>query len=227
MTKPAWIALGIFVAGATCAVLGSLASGAARGLAWWTAGACLAVALAYATNRPGIFGKRDGRVEPLRVLLLLPFVLAFRIACALMRWLHIAPRWDEVAPGLYVGSRVDPDDLPPDLELIVDLTCEIDEPARVRAHPGYRCVPVLDGAAPPDDEAFLRLLDEVRAASGGVLFHCESGRGRAPTAAALALIARGVASDPPTALELVRKGRPSAAPTRVDLEFIERIAKRL
>jgi protein-tyrosine phosphatase len=60
-----------------------------------------------------------------------------------------------------------------------------------------------------------------------VLFHCESGRGRAPTAAALALIARGVASDPPAALELVRKGRPSAAPTRVDLEFIERIAKRL
>jgi hypothetical protein len=227
MTKPAWIALGVGVAGATCAVVGALASGAPRGLAWWTAGACLAVALAYATNRPGIFGKRDGRLAPLRTLVLLPYVVAFRIACELMRWLRVAPSWEEVAPGIYVGSRVDPGDLPPDLELIVDLTCEIPEPARVRAHPGYRCVPVLDGAAPPDDEAFLRLLAEVRAASGGVLFHCESGRGRAPTAAALALIARGVASDPPAALELVRKGRPSAAPTRVDLEFIERIAKRL
>ena len=88
-------------------------------------------------------------------------------------------------------------------------------------------MPVLDGATPPDEEAFLRLLHEVRIASGGVLFHCESGKGRAPTAAALALIARGVASDGATALELVRKGRPSAAPTRVDLEFIERIARRL
>jgi protein-tyrosine phosphatase len=60
-----------------------------------------------------------------------------------------------------------------------------------------------------------------------VLFHCESGKGRAPTAAALALIAREVASDPATALELVRKGRPSSAPTRVDLDFVERIARRL
>jgi hypothetical protein len=227
MTKPAWIGIGIAVAGATCAVLGALASGLPRGLAWWTAGACFAVSLAYATNRPGIFGKREGRLAPLRVLLLLPYLAAFRIACELMRWLRIAPSWEAVSPGLYVGSRVDPEDLPPDLELIVDLTCEIAEPALVRAHPGYRCLPVLDGAAPCDDEAFLRLLDEVRAASGGVLFHCESGRGRAPSAAALALIARGVASDPAAAVELVRKGRPSAAPTRVDLEFIDRIAKRL
>jgi protein-tyrosine phosphatase len=88
-------------------------------------------------------------------------------------------------------------------------------------------VPVLDGATPPDEEGFLRLLEEIRGASGGVLFHCESGKGRAPTAAALALIAREIASDPAAALELVRKGRPSAAPTRVDLDFVERIALRL
>jgi hypothetical protein len=227
MTKPARIALGIAVAGAVCAALGALASGFPRALAWWTAAACLAVAFAYATNRPGIFGKRNGRLAPLRVLLLLPYVVAFRIACEIVRRLRIAPSWEEVAPGLYVGGRVDPGDLPAGLELIVDLTCEIGEPARVCAHPGYRCLPVLDGAAPPDDEAFLDLLDELRAAKGGVFIHCESGRGRAPTAAALALIARGVASDPPSALELVRKGRPSAAPTRVDLEFIDRIAARL
>jgi protein-tyrosine phosphatase len=144
-----------------------------------------------------------------------------------MRLARRAPAWEEVTSGLYVGSRVRADDLPPGLELVVDLTCEYAEPEPLRSHPGYRCVPVLDGATPPDEEAFLRLLDEVRVAHGGVLFHCESGRGRAPTAAALALIAHGVASDPAAALELVRKGRPSAAPTRVDLEFIERIARRL
>ncbi len=227
MTKPAKIALGIGVACAACAVLGGLASGPLRALAWWASGACLFVALAYATNRPGIFGKRDGRLAPLRVLLLLPYLAAFRVACELMRWRRRVPTWEEVAPGLYVGSRVDPGDLPPGLELVVDLTAEYAEPAAVRAHPGYRCVPVLDGAAPPDDEAFLRVLDEVRGASGGVLFHCESGRGRAPTAAALALIARGVAADAVSAVELVRKGRPAAAPTRVDLDFIARLAGRL
>src|SRR5262249_12449461 len=101
------------------------------------------------------------------------------------------------------------------------------EPAHLRRLSGYRCLPVLDGATPPDDEAFLGLLREVRAARGGILFHCESGKGRAPTAAALALIARGVARDRAGALELVRKGRPSAAPTRADVDFIDRIARRL
>jgi hypothetical protein len=227
VTKPAKIALGVGVACVACAALGGLASGALRALAWWTSGACLAVALAYATNRPGIFGKRDGRLAPLRVLLLLPYLVAFRIACEVMRRLRRDPAWEQVAPGLYVGSRVDPGDLPPGLELIVDLTAEHGEPAPVRARPGYRCVPVLDGAAPADDEAFLGLLDEVRAASGGVLFHCESGKARAPTAAALALIARGLAPDAASAVELVRKGRPATALTRVDLDFVARLVPRL
>jgi protein-tyrosine phosphatase len=227
MTKPAKLSIGIGAAGALCAGLAALGAGPSRWLALWTAGACFAVAVAYATNRPGVFGKHDGRLAPLRALLLLPYLAAFRIGCALMRLFRRAPAWEEVAPGLYVGSRVRPGHLPPGLELIVDLTCEYAEPEPVRSHPGYRCLPVLDGAAPPDEGDFLHLLDEVRAASGGVLFHCESGKGRAPTAAALALIARGVASDPATALELVRKGRPSSAPTRVDLDFVERIARRL
>src|SRR5262245_3234866 len=227
MTKPEKIAIGVAVAGAVCAGLGTLAEGPLRWLALWTAGSCFAVAWAYATNRPGVFGKRDGRLAPLRALLLLPYLAAFHIACALVRLHRHAPPWEEVAPGIYVGARVDPDDLPPGLELIVDLTCEFSEPEPVRSHPGYRCLPVLDGAVPPDEEEFLRLLEEVRCASGGVLIHCESGIGRAPTAAALALLAREIASDPASALELVRKGRPSAAPTRVDVDFVRRIASRL
>ena len=227
VTKPEKIALGVGVAGAVCAGLGALAGGPLRWLALWTAGSCFAVAFAYATNRPGVFGKRAGRLAPLRALLLLPYLAAFHVACALMRLLRRAPSWEEVAPGIYVGGRVNPDDLPPGLELIVDLTCEFSEPGPVRSHPGYRCLPVLDGAVPPDEEAFLGLLEEACGASGGVLFHCESGIGRAPTAAALAILAREIASDPASALELVRKGRPSAAPTRVDVDFVRRIASRL
>jgi protein-tyrosine phosphatase len=227
MTKPAKLALGIGVAGAFCAGMAALGAGPLRWLALWTAAACFAVAAAYATNRPGLFGKRDGRLSAFRALLLLPYLAAFRTACALMRWRRRTPVWEEVAPGIYVGARLQREDLPPSLELIVDLTCEHAEPEPVRSHPGYRCVPVLDGATPPDEEGFLRLLEEVRAATGGVLFHCESGRGRAPTAAALALLARELVSDPAAALELVRKGRPSAAPTRVDVDFVRRLAARL
>jgi hypothetical protein len=227
MRKPLKVALGIGVASAACAGAAFLAAGPPRWLAVWTSGDCAVMAVAYAANRPGVFGKRAGRLSAWRALGLLPFLAAYRCACEIARRARRERAWDEVAPGIYVAARVRPRDLPWGLELLVDLTCEHSEPAPLRAHPGYRCVPVLDGSTPPDDEVFLSLLDEVREASGGVLFHCESGRGRAPTAAALALIARGIASDPAPALEIVRKGRPSAAPTRVDVEFIERIAARL
>ena len=65
------------------------------------------------------------------------------------------------------------------------------------------------------------------AASGGVYLHCEEGRGRAPTVAAAVLMARGIARDVDTALELVVKARPVACPTRTDRRFLERIAPRL
>lgn len=227
MSKPICLAAGIALAGAVCAASAVAASGLPRALAAWTAASCFAVAWAYAANRPDLFGKRNGRLSPWRALLLLPYLAAFRAACALMRLLRRAPVWETVAPGLYVAGRIRAHELPAGLELLVDLTCELSEPPALRELPGYRCVPVLDGAVPPDEEAFVALLREVAVASGGVLFHCESGKGRAPTAAALALVARGIAQESATALELVRKGRPSAAPTRVDLEFIERIARRL
>jgi protein-tyrosine phosphatase len=227
MSKPTLLALGIGFAGFVCAALGLSVSGLGRWLGLWTALSCFAVAAAYATNRPEIFGKRDGRLAAERVLLLLPYLVAFRVACSIMRLFRRGPPWSEVAPGVYVGARVQADELPPGVDLVVDLTSELPEPAGLRRRPGYRCVPVLDGAHPRDEEAFLEILGEVALHPGGVLFHCESGRGRAPTAAALALMARGLVEDRAAALELVRKGRPEATPTRSDVAFIDRIAARL
>jgi protein-tyrosine phosphatase len=128
---------------------------------------------------------------------------------------------------VYVGGRLGLSDLPPDTALIIDLTCEFSEPRAVRAHPGYRCHPVLDGAAPPEDGPLLAVLEEVARVRGATVIHCESGKGRAPSVAALALIARGVAPDLDAALAMVRAGRPSAAPTAVDHAFMQAVAARL
>jgi hypothetical protein len=144
-----------------------------------------------------------------------------------MRWWRRLPVLSPVVPGVYVGGRLRLGDLPPDTALIIDLTCEFSEPWAVRAHPGYRCHPVLDGAAPARDEPLLTLLDEVARVPGAVVIHCESGKGRAPSVAALALIARGLAPDLEAALALVRARRPWAAPTAVDYRFMRRIAVRL
>ncbi|HZR84379.1 MAG TPA: hypothetical protein VFD92_24995 [Candidatus Binatia bacterium] len=227
MTKPARLALGIAAAGVGCAGAAIATAGSPRWLWAWTAGACWVAAAAYAANRPEIFGKRSGRLSRSRAIALLPYLLAFRIACAIMRAWRRTPRVSRVDSDLWVGGRIRASDVPPGTAFVVDLTSEFSAPAAVQGLPGYRSHPVLDGSFPRDETAFLELLEEIAARDGGVLVHCESGRGRAPTAAALVLLARGRARDPQAAIEIVRRGRPWTKLTATDLRFIARIAERL
>ncbi len=222
MTKPTKIALGIAVAGACCAALAVMTAGAAR-LAWaWTAGACAVATAAYAANRPAWLGKRAGRLTP-RALVVLPYLVAFRIACAVMRWWRGLDAPTLVAPGLWVGGRLARRSFLSSVTHVVDLVAEYPAPAWARARPGYRDLPVLDGGQPPHPGAFLALVRELRDATGDVLVHCDSGRGRAPTMAAAILIARGLAPDVDAALALVQARRPVASPTRSDVAFLEAV----
>lgn len=222
MTKPTKIGVGIGVAAACCLALGALGSGTTRVLWTWTACACVVAAAAYLLNRPAWLGKRDGR-RSLRALPLLPYLLAFRIACALMRWWRGGDAPTLVAPGLWVAGRIDARTLPRSVAHVVDLVAEYPAPRAVRALSGYHGFPLLDGGFPPDERAFLAFVADLLAAGGDVLVHCDSGRGRAPTVAAAVLIARGMAHDPRAAVALIRARRPVAAPTRSDLAFLDRV----
>ena len=222
MTKPTKIALGIGVAGAYCAGEAIASSGAAR-VAWaWTAASCAVATGVYLANRPEWLGKRVGRLMP-RALLILPYLVAFRIAIELIRWWRDPDEPSLVSPGLWVGGRLDAGTFPPGISHVVDLVAEYPAPAWVRALPGYRNLPILDGAEPPSREAFLDVIRDLRDVTGGVLVHCDSGRGRAPTMAAALLIARGLAPDVDSALALVRSGRPVSSPTGVDVAFLHTV----
>ena len=229
MSKPAKLALGI---AAFAAIFAEAARRAAfssplRLLFAWVALSCAIAGFAYAANRPDLFGKRTGRLDRLRVALLLPYLLAFRLACWSMRTWRRTPALSRVTPELWVGGRIDADDLPCDDPVVLDLVCEVDEPEAIRSLPGYRCVPVLDGHHPPDEEAFVALLDELAEVPGPVVVHCESGRGRAPTAAALLLLRRGVVRETADAIALVARGRPWTKLTATDRAFLERITGRM
>ena len=227
MTKPGILAAGIGCAGALCALLGWRLSGPWSALAWWTALSCAVASAAYLANRPDWLPKRDGRLVWWRALPLLPYLLAYRVGVFVRRARRRHAPWDEVTPGLFVGACVEAGRLPPGTSLVLDLTSEWAAPPCLRALPGYRSLPVLDGAYPHDEEQFLELLAELSAAEGGVYVHCESGKGRAPTAAALLLLGRGVVRDADAAIELVLKNRPVARLTATDLRFIRRLARRI
>lgn len=227
MTKPMILATGIGGAGAVCALLGWQLTGPWSAVAWWSALACTIASAAYLANRPAWLPKRDGRLVWWRALPLLPYLLAYRVGISLRRARRRHAPWNEVTPGLFVGACVEAKQLPPGTGLVLDLTSEWSAPRCVRALPGYRSLPVLDGAFPHDDEQFLELLVELSAPSVSAYVHCESGKGRAPTAAALVLLARGVVHDAEAAIELVLKNRPAARLTATDLHFIRRLARRV
>src|SRR5262249_55601659 len=101
MTKPARLAAGIGLAGLALAAAAALGGGPWRWLCVWIAAACFVVASAYALNRPDLFGKRGGRLSLGRALVLLPYLVAFRIACAIMRAWRQTPTVSEIEPGLW------------------------------------------------------------------------------------------------------------------------------
>lgn len=223
MTKPAKIAAGIGVAALACGVVTLATAGAVRVLAAWTTLACVIACAAYVANRPGWLGKVDGRLAP-HAILVLPYLAAFRVACGLMRRARPADQPTEVAPGVWVGGRVSSDALPPDATRVVDLVAEYPAERDVRARPGYRALPILDGGYPPSIPAFLGLVRELATArDGAVVVHCDSGRGRAPTVVAALLVARGLVPDVRSALETIGRARPVAGPTRSDRAFLVRI----
>jgi hypothetical protein len=227
MTKPAILALGIGFAGALLAGLGTGLHGPSRWLVWWVALSCAMASAAYAANWPGVYAKRDGALSWWRALPVLPYLCAYRIGTVVRKLRRDHPAYQGVASGLYVGGRVPARELPLGVELIVDLTAEMPIGHGIRGMRGYRGHPVLDGSYPQDSDAFLALAGEIVSAQGAVYIHCESGVGRAPTAAAVVLLASGIVDSAASAIELVRKGRPAAALTVSDLRFVERMAARI
>lgn len=221
MTKPTKLAIAI----GFCAVLtGALALGErgfAAAMLGWTSLGCAIATWAYAANRPELYGKRSGRLVWWRALPSAVFLVAFRIACALMRAWRRHPAATEVVPGLWVAGRIGPADLPPHLDFIVDLVAEFPEPTALRQHPGYRFLPALDGGTPPDLTAVRELVHEVGDADARVLVHCDSGIGRAPTLAALVLVRRGQASTADEAEALILARRPFVHLGRADRAFLE------
>lgn len=191
----------------------------------WPALASLGLSVAYFAHRPGALGKRlSGTIAVWAWPLFLPY---FAFAWLLWRTHRIITRedaWNEVAPGLFLGRRAEPRELP-DVPVVVDLTAEFVAPPAIRQLSGYRCLPTLDATA-PDDERFLMLVNAL-ASTPRLFIHCAQGHGRSATLAAALLIRRGLAASPGQAEEQLKKKRPAVALKRVQRALLERLQDRL
>jgi protein-tyrosine phosphatase len=189
----------------------------------WPAASLLILAAAYAGLGPRVYGKRsDGRLSPLPVVLVLPYLLLTWLVWHLFRLFDREPCCHEVAPGLWLGRRPFAREIPPGISLVVDLTAEFAAPHGIRHGRDYLCVPTLDATA-PDESALQLAIERILAQKGAVYVHCAQGRGRSALVAAGVLVRRGLAGGARQAEDMLRDIRRSVKLTPEQRRMLGRI----
>jgi protein-tyrosine phosphatase len=196
------------------------------GIAWFGVAVAM-IGYAYLRNDVRVFGKRpDGTRAWLPTLLLLPYLWLTAMLWHALRMLVREPAISPV-PGakLWLARRLLAHELSAEVRVVVDLTCEFVEPARIREDRGYVCFPILDAAA-PDVMSLAAAIEQV-ADADAVLIHCAQGHGRTGLFAAALLLRRGLAITPEQALAQVVEARPgvrlSATQWRVLRDYGEQL----
>jgi protein-tyrosine phosphatase len=168
----------------------------------WGAVSFLVVAMAYALNRPVVFGKCTPW-RPLATLALLPYHLLMHLSWRLATT-DATAAFTQIEPGLWLGRWPRRGRLPPGVERIVDLTAEM--PVPPDAGPiDYRCLPTLDRMAPGVAAATV-LVDGLVEDPRPTLVHCAMGHGRSPVIIIAMLMRRGSSFD--AALARIQRLRP-------------------
>jgi len=187
----------------------------------WLSADFVCVAVAYAFQWHGVFGKStSGRMNLFRAITFGPFLALTWIVWQLGVTLSRRVGWHEIAPGLFVGRRTSRKGLPVGVNLVIDLTAEFPKVA-LDNEVEYRCLPTLDGSV-PDSQRFIELATSVaNHETEGVFIHCANGHGRSVTLMAAVLLYRGIAKSIDEALSIIREARPAAHPNRSQRGFLE------
>jgi len=192
----------------------------------WPALSFALLGAAYLAHRPTLLGKRlDGTLAWWAYLLFAPYLMLTWSIWHTKRMFGREDCANEIVPGLWVGRRPFSHELPEGVRVIVDITAEFPAPAAIRRHPGYLCIPTLDGM-PPDMTVLCELLDTLRDKEG-IFVHCAFGHGRSATVAAALLIARRLAGSVAEAEAQLRQRRPGIRLNDTQRRYLEEILLRM
>ncbi|HEY1120513.1 MAG TPA: hypothetical protein VGE67_02900 [Haloferula sp.] len=191
-----------------------------RWLLLWSALSFGMVAMGYAGIGPRVFGKsRDGRIPLPLKLLNLPYLVYTWAVWHLCRLLSREASFNQINDELVIGRRLLAKEAPEGFDHYVDLTAEFEEPAAIRARPGYRCLPILDASVPSLGE--LRSVVE-NAAAGRAFVHCAQGHGRTGLFALALLLHRKRVETIEEGVGLLQSLRPAVKLNRKQIEFARR-----
>ena len=104
-------------------------------------------------------------------------------------------------------KRAFSNELPSQVETIVDLAAEFPAPKRVKDNFHYFSFPMLDAAA-LNTEMMLNLLTALKGNNSNLYIHCDQGHGRSATVVAVVLVLKGFADSLVNAEQIIKSKRP-------------------
>lgn len=219
--------------GAACAVYAiAIGSPLPALLLFSSAVAFSGVGLAYAINRPGLFGKRsDGRLSVVNYLLFWPYFLLNHLLLTSYRFLSREHLFDHIEDNVYLGCRLSHRDrrLIEQLHLVsvLDASCEFEEVCALRSL-AYYCIPILDTQA-PSLTALTAGAEWIvqQSQDGSVYVHCALGHGRSATFTAAYLLLSGKAHSVQEAILLITAKRPAVKLHPSQIARLEQFAAEL
>ena len=180
----------------------------------WASAAFVLLAAAYAGAGPPFAKRPDGRLGPGRRLLFAPYLILNAVTFRLYRAVSREPSFAPVAPNLFFGRRLTAREARAAVAAhgwvsVLDLAAEFAETPALRSLPGYRSLPVLDGAAPSGGQV-REAVEWLRAAvaAGPVYVHCALGHGRTGCVVVAYLLAAGAAGSSADGARRLRALRP-------------------
>ncbi|QDT40907.1 hypothetical protein Pan241w_09660 [Gimesia alba] len=190
----------------------------------WPAFSFALVAAGYLVLGTRVFGKTgQGTIAPLNRVLLFPYLFYLNGVWHVLRRLRSEPAVNQLSETLFISRRLFSDELPEQIEHVIDLTCEFNEPAKLRKR-NYLSCPILDRGVPALHE-LQSWIPQIAALKGTILIHCAEGHGRTGLFTAALLIYQGHAESPDAALDYIQSRRPevrlSGAQKRLLREFCD------
>lgn len=192
-------------------------------LAAWLGADLVVMGFAHWRGLHRILGKRpDGTFPAWSWIAFWPLLAYTLLVWHLLRLFSREPASHAITADLVIGRRLLPSEVPGRFDNYVDLTAEFSEPVPIRSSPGYRCFPILDGAA-PTPEALRRAVRSLRA--GRTFVHCAQGHGRSGLFTLAMLLDEGTARTIAEGLSLLAAVRPGVRLSRDQLKCIQRFAE--
>jgi predicted protein tyrosine phosphatase len=180
-------------------------------LLFWPAIALSIVAAGHFGRGPGIFRKTNGKLPLSAEFVLGPVLIGQQVS--LLYYRHKCRRWDEVAPGVLIGRKLNEREaeeaIRSGVTAVLDLTSEFSD-AKPFLAMRYLNIPILDLTAPTQDQLrqMAEFIDKNRE-SGKVYVHCKIGYSRSAGAVGAFLLFTGRATTAEQAIEILRRARPS------------------